>query len=495
MNDMDEMGMSEQRRWNVPLCDRTVTCEVSGDYTLPDYQPEIRRLLTVRPTVLPPAKYVGGGQVELNGTVEYQVLYVGADGGLYTVPLSAEYSASVPTEQVGGLDLSAGVTAFASVVSEGVTSRVSAPRRMSIRSRLRCHVRAYGTMIEEMQVSGEAEPTTIRRLGTEARSMVAVSGLSDMIPVGEEIGGIGEDTRVISADGVVFLNEITPADGMAMGRGEVLLKLMLGRENGSIDVLSRRLPIEGTVELEGMTSDGTCTMRGIISDLGVTVEEGRILCEISVLLSAEGMRNRTVHDTADCYSTTVESECDYRTYRLPVALRCENGNLSQSERIPTEESNLPEGASIADAFGSVIFDGCEQAGESYLLTGQSRYWLLCQKDNEYSVTEVTLPLRYELDGGKEPPVSYDAVGEVLSCRARVDGDTLCLDAEISVTANFVGEEELTVVDTVRFGEPIREKGSRTVVYYPTPEDTSWTVAKRYHVSPEQLTEGSSYYLI
>ena len=79
MNHMEEMMAP---RFTMPLCDRTVNTEINGEYTLPDYQPEIRRLLNVGLTVLPPAKYVGAGGVELNGTVEYRVLYVGGDGGL-----------------------------------------------------------------------------------------------------------------------------------------------------------------------------------------------------------------------------------------------------------------------------------------------------------------------------------------------------------------------------------------------------------------------------
>lgn len=495
MNHMDEMGMTAQRRMTVPLCDRTVTTEVSGEYILPDYQPEIRRLLWVEQTVLPPAKYIGGGQVELNGTMDYQVLYVGADGGLYTAPLSAEYSAAAPLEQASEVDLGAGVTAFATTVCEGINTRVSAPRKLNIRSRLRSHVRAYGSMLMEEQISGDADPASIRRLGGEASRMEAMTGVSDMIPVGDEIGGLGDDVRVISADATVFLNEVCPSDGMANGSGEVLLKLMLGREDGSTELLTRKLPLEGQVELDGMSADGMCYMTGTVSELSVTVEEGRILCEIGVLLEARGMCNQTVNYTADLYSTQVESECEYRSLRLPVALRCENGNVSQSERIPLEGLNLPQDAAIVDVLGNVWMDGCEQMGEKYVLTGQTRYQLLCRKDTEYSVAEVTLPLRYETEGGRRAPESFDAVGEVLSCRARVDGDTLHLDAELSVAADFMGSEEIRTVSAVRFGERLDCRGNRMVVYYPMPEDTPWTVAKRYHISPEKLSEGASYYLI
>ncbi len=495
MNEMDGMEMSSRTYLTVPLCDRTVTSEVNGDYTLPDYQPEIRRLLWVKPTVLPPAKYVGGGQAELNGNMDYELLYVGADGGLYTAPLSAEYGVSVPLERMDQVDPGEGVTVFATTVCEGITPRVSAPRKISLRSRMRSHVRAFGRMPMEERIGEGADPASIRRLGGEASNLVAASGVSDMIPIGEEITGMGDDVRVISAGGTVLINEIVPSDGVVSGRGELCLKLMLCGEDGKEECMVRMLPVEGQVDLEGVTSESACCMTGTVCELNVSVEEGRILCEIGVLLTARGMENRVVRYTKDLYSTQVESECDYREYSLPVALCCENGNLSQSERIPIRELNLPESAEIVDVLGSVIWDGCEQVGNQYVLEGHSRYQLLCRRDSEYSVSELTLPLRYETKGTEAAPVGYDAWGEMLSCRARVDGNTLSLDAELSVVSDFFGKEDIRAVSEARFGEALDCRGNRVVVYYPTADDTSWTVAKRYHISPEKLSEGASYYLI
>ena len=83
----------------IPLCDKTVLTEVAGDFSLPDYQPEIKRLLRIRPCVLPAAPYAGSGSAEFSGTLDYYVLYMGNDGGLYCAPLHTEYALSVPFEQ------------------------------------------------------------------------------------------------------------------------------------------------------------------------------------------------------------------------------------------------------------------------------------------------------------------------------------------------------------------------------------------------------------
>ena len=495
MNRMDGLGMDTARMITMPLCDRAVTAEVSGEYTLPDYQPEIRRLLLVEPTVLPPAKYIGASGAEFNGTVEYQMTYVGADGGLYTAPLSAEYGFSVPLEQTGDFDLNEGVVAMASTACEGLTTRVIAPRRLSIRCRLRSHVRAYGQMLMEERQSGAAEEGSVQRLFAEAQTMRVACGSSERIDLADELTVTGEDCRVISADAVAFVHEVRPSEGEVEAVGELLLKLMIGREDGSVEQVTRRLPFEGAVEMEALGADASCRVSGVVSDLTVNVEEGKILCEIGLLLEARGMENHGLRYTSDLYSTERVTDCAYREYDLPVALKCENGNLSQSERIPLSQINFPEGATIADARGSVRFDNCVRSDGKYILTGESRYWLLCKKEGEYSVCELTLPLRYETEGCEKEPVCFDAIGEVISCRARVEGETLNLDAELSVVADFSGVEPIRALSEASFGEKYDCQGNRIVVYYPAPEDTPWSVAKKYHVSADTITQVGSYFLL
>ena len=144
MNSTDAMYGAAPKRFQMPICDKTLSTEISTDFTLPDYQVEIRRILRVTPQILPPAKYVSGNSAELNGNIDYELLYVGSDGALYSAPLSAEYSITVPLEISSNFDLNEGVTLITDISNESTTTRVSAPRRLCIKCRLACHVKAYG---------------------------------------------------------------------------------------------------------------------------------------------------------------------------------------------------------------------------------------------------------------------------------------------------------------------------------------------------------------
>ena len=80
----------------VPMCDRSVIGEISGDFTLPDYQPEIKKLIRVSANILPATRYVGDRCAELSGNVDYYVIYTGSDNQIYCAPLTAEYKIEVP---------------------------------------------------------------------------------------------------------------------------------------------------------------------------------------------------------------------------------------------------------------------------------------------------------------------------------------------------------------------------------------------------------------
>lgn len=493
MNEMSDLGRELSTRLTLTMCDRTINTELVGDYTLPDYQAEIRRVLNVVPTVLPPAKYVGSTAAELNGTVDYSVLYVGADGGLYTVPLSSEYNLSLPMERVSDVDLGEGITLLCDSVAESVSARVTAPRRISLRCRLRSHVRAFGTMTLEERCYGDVNPESVRRQKKEARRMTVRAGLSDVIGMSEEIGGMGEDVRVISAEAVPFVREVRGGASEVDASGEILLKLLLGYEDGSTESVMRKLPFEGSVELDGMGEVPHCRVTGMVSDLSVEVGEGKILCDVGLLLEARGMVNQTVSYTSDLYSTERESTCETQKYSLPMILRCDHGNISQNERVPKETLNWTDGTTLKDVFAGVRFDTCEQAGQKYVLIGQSRYVLLCENNGEYSTTEVLLPLRYETEGGEMAPESFDAVGTVISCHAKIEGATLQLNAEIAIASDFMGSKEILAVTDARFGEPLDCRGNRMTVYYPSAEESAWEVAKKYHVSADRISESASYY--
>ena len=71
---------TESLQYQNLLLDRILTQDITQELSLPDYQPEIKRLLRVNATIQPPTRYIGGGNIEFSGNVDFTVLYLLCQG-------------------------------------------------------------------------------------------------------------------------------------------------------------------------------------------------------------------------------------------------------------------------------------------------------------------------------------------------------------------------------------------------------------------------------
>ena len=469
----------------IPLCDKSVLTEVSGDFSLPDYQPEIKRLLRIRPCVLPPACYAGSGNAEFTGTLDYYVLYMGNDGGLYCAPLHTEYTVSVPFSQ-GECEAE---LCMADVVPESVVGRVSAPRKLSIRCRLRSDVRMFGALPAVEQTEGLVDPFSVERLTGEQVVAQIGSGLGEIIHLSEDIltDARGRNMRLVCAEGQVHVQEASCSVGMVNCRGEVELKLMLcAEEPGSLPdpvptYMTRKLPFSGSIPVACAQPGSECCVIGNCAELSVAVEETYMHAEVGVLLNASVMTNRPVRFVKDIYSTKKACECSYEEHALPVAIRALGGNFTQSDSTSLAEAQMPVGGSIVDVCGSADAEQMSWEKGRCTLSGTAHYIVLLHADGEVSPYEISLPWKYELECAREPS-DWRAHVQVLSCRARVDGERIGIDAEITCAAELWDTEQVRVLRGVKFGEARNGASGAFTVCYPAATDSLWSVAKRYATS-------------
>ena len=497
MNVTDSTYGAEPRRFRMPLCNKTITAEMANDYTLPDYLPEIRRILRVTASILPPARYVEGKEIEFNGSADYHLLYIGSDGALYSAPLSAEYSFSAPLDITGDFDLNEGITVLTDISEDSITSRVTAPRKLSIKCRICAHVRAFGMMIAEERCTGEVNPMSIERLCGECSTALITSALGDSVDISDEIFPIAESTRVIDAFADAAINSISSSDTYADCQGEVTLKLLVCRdgESASAELITRKIPFSTQVELEDMDGALGCRGRAYVNDITVSVEDGRILCEVSLTPEIIAHKAIPMRYTRDLYSTENHSECAYSDYVIPTVLATASGNFSQNERISVSETTAQHGSRIIDIRCKPSAEKVECERGKYVVSGQCRYTLLLEREGEYSSAELSFPFRYECDGGDSKPSDLLCDLGVISCRGRIDGANIAIDTELSIRAEFMGSNAIAALSEVRFGESVERSDGDIIICYPSPEDTPWSIAKKYLVPASKISAISDYILI
>ena len=77
------------------LCDKKDTKEISTEYTLPDYLPDITKLLRVSARVETPSKYINSDSADYDGTIIYNIIYATSDGEIKNAEIKDDFSGNI----------------------------------------------------------------------------------------------------------------------------------------------------------------------------------------------------------------------------------------------------------------------------------------------------------------------------------------------------------------------------------------------------------------
>ena len=466
------------------VCNKKVSKELSLDFTLPDYQPEIKRLLRIGTEILPPESSFGMNDCEFSGGIDYYVTYLGSDNQMYCAPLSAEYRISIPIEDSRGLSYDGD----ANISCEFVSGRVTAPRKISIRSRLVAHSNIFNNVAIENEFSDGADPSCALRLEGQVMAAVIDRGESQTVTLSDEIipDRRDGDLRVVCAEGRAFVSETQAQSGSVSCKGDAYIKLIICADDGEIPyTVSRKLPFNLSVPVERAEAGCSVSAKGSVKELTVTVEEGRIDIEVGVFACATVGVNKPVIYTKDMYSTLCYTTCDYFSPEVLTVKGCLNTNLSVGETRTLEELKLRPDVILVDTSAVAMIESSEIVDSRARISGKIKYSLLLYCDGEYTPTEMEFPFVYSADV-KDGTDMVSADCGVITQRGRIDGERMGLDSEIYICMSFYGKERINALTALHFGELVKREGGKITVYYPSQSDSLWSVCKRYNVSSDKL---------
>ena len=475
-------------RVGAEVSDKTLSFELNGEISLPDYLGEVSRLLWVRPTVLPPAKFLNGQNAEFSGRVCYQALYADPGGALFSVTGEDTYSFSVPTEAESTSMLTA------QVVPDAVVGRVAAPRRITVRCRLHAHVCGYAEKNIGTVLPAEIEGR-VCRLGAPQQSGRFLAAVGDAVELYDEIDiDTAEPVRVIAARGEVFLPEVTAVADAVSCRGEVIVTLLCCRtgaesgENGEGEhqapyTITRRLPLACEVPLDEVSSGCEVRAMATVSEVRAVAEEGKITVAVRAVPQVEAACLQLAYYTKDLFMPDMQAECRYTEARVWQPRGASNRHFSVLGSFTPAELGMPSQASIVDACAEAEVRERSTNGKSTLLVGEVHCHILYQHGKEYGVCEGAVPFRAESTGDFE---TLSTTSNVPLCHVQYEGERVRIEGEVVIAMRASSFTTVAPVSEARFLEGGSSRGCDLELCYPTAGDTLWSVAKRYAVSPERI---------
>ncbi|MBQ8720051.1 MAG: DUF3794 domain-containing protein [Clostridia bacterium] len=492
-----------EKEFTRTICKEAVYLDCSCEHTLPDYQGEVKKILSHQARVVPAGKFVSGGEVEYAGSVKFSVTYLDADNKLTCSEFSTDYDEKFAIDGERYIDSSVD----ARIAS--YTVRPSGPRKFSAKATLVCRP----TVLEKdvLCIAGGAvsDGEVAQKLEREISVKRSMWGRGGEVEISDELGRIADvtvdDIEILAISGEVKVNEARAAVGGVIAIGTVELVAIVSTPDQPAFAIKKSFPFEQFIAIDEAQTDMSATAGGEISSTASTLnveEDGTVSVGVSAIVeyTARVDSNYPFTVVKDAYLTTAQTENSYTDFAYEHFVANKYAPVSLSAEASLIDAGCEEAHSIVTSAHTVKITELTTHYDRVSIVGEVGFsGVACQINEDGNVgycnykftspfsesikldTPVPEGARVECSlSGASSSVTLDATDVFGKCEA-----SLC----ISVSADFV---ERVLSSSEKVGDIAdAPNGAVVTVCFPDDGDTLWDIAKRYHTTVRDIAVNNS----
>ncbi len=460
--------------------------ELSEDFTLPDYFPEIRRVLSSSNSVSVEGKYSSDTFLEVDGSVTYSILYLTADKSLAQTSHTSPFTAKIKIPPSSPLPPQAFLTT-SSVDSS--SCRVLSPRKLNLSSKVSLSAAAA----EQKNVTMDCPPDLAPRLLKKSHTSASVCELR---AEGECSGELREHDldSIIAASANICTSDVRLSENKVRFSGEAYLTLLLKDKNNHIYTSRTRTPVTHELPMPDNIDEKTaCAAFPTVTMTEITADDDILHWSMEYAVDFDLAAEHEDEVAVDAFLPDRDSE-ELTITTIPTMNinGVASGRLTFGGRIKMEQDSKH-----VFSFGSGEVDSVSSSCGKVTVAGHVNLCSVVEKDGEYTIIEENFPVKYEsesrfsCDGEEKRPLK--SMIQVCDVNAREDGDGLNLTAELSVSVFSTVESEINQVGGIVPTGGERKNCDNVIrVYIPDDDEDDWSVEKKFRLKNGVTREGGVY---
>lgn len=479
------------------VCDGQVEQGVEFDYVLPDYYPDIFKILRCNLTPGIVSYSVSGTQLFLDGVVYIKVLYLSENSSnINCVEQRFTYSKTIelakPAEKPA-------VTLFQK--TDYCNCRAVSGRRIDVRGAVSCKVRVTGcsegavlTDASEMGVQVKKQEVTYCGCRLYAdRQYVAREDI--------ETGAGGGIASILSVNCYANVTDTKIIADKVVIKGEARLKAMYltkAGEGSETEVMEAVVPLSQIMDVDGITDSHTCFATMNVLDCDLEIKQGddgenRLLgCEITIDCKVNAYKEIAVSPVCDVYSTDYECNFACSSVKLEHTPACIMSQYGIRSAIEYQDGILAEVYDCKCDLTGCTYRCSEQNGKM-ILGGQMNIWLF-GKDSEGRPVFAEKNEAFEIETDNEcenGAYSADVTAAVSNVSYSISGDhTADVQIQLSLQGLLYKVSTVNTVSEITVSEekPLKKDSDYALkLYYAEKGEKIWDIAKRYNSAVSAVT--------
>jgi len=486
---------------------------IEFDYVLPDYFPDIFKVLkcSVTPCVI--SYSVSGNQLFCDGVAYIKVLYLSRDDNRVNC-IEQRYTYSKTIDLVKPAE---NALVRISPKTDYCNCRAVSGRRLDVRGAISCKVKVSCTRETEMITGASGMGVETRRIPLVycGEKLIASRRFVTREDIETGAGG-GGISSIIHHDASVSVTDFKIIANKIVIKGEAAVKALYmtkssaansaNAENSdnafsqsdseSPEVMEASVPISQIIDINGITEKHLCYVNMNVMDCNLEIKSGDggenrvISCDLTVNCAVTAHLEKEVMPLIDMYSTDYESSFTKTIIKTETMPQIIERQLSIKGTVECTEGSLE---TVYDSRCDISNIVCRARGDNELvITGQATVQVIGKLENSAPVfLEKTEQFELVTDASGlteehvvEPNLQVTSTAYSISSDKKVD---VRVALKLSGCLYRINSLEVIKEITVNSDAPKKKENDYALkLYYAEENEEVWNIAKRYNTGADAI---------
>ena len=464
------------------------------DVSLPDYCPDIQRILKCQVLPCISGHSLNGDRLETEGVVRVRVLYLDSrEDTVRCCEMESGFSSVIPLRETPEAGAAQVTTRL-----EYVNCRAASPRRLDIHGAFSICAQVLESRRQPVCTHSEEEGLEQR---CETLSASALAGL------GEQQFTLTETLEINSskppAEAILrsrcycVVQDFRPVSGKFLAKGTVRLEVLYtsSLDGSSLERMDFEIPFSQMIDCLGASEECRCSLRMEVTNHSIQIrsdangEPMRLETEVRMSAFARACRDQELTFVTDAYSTQYETELDYT--QIQVSGLDDVVQETAIEKVAMEPSG--ELGRVIDVWNEVSNVSGEIQNGQITFSGKMNLCLLAADSQgvpfyQEKLADFSLSRAWN---GPEEDRRVSCWAQVGPVGYRITGGTgLELSAEIFLGGTVTHTASCRAISGMHGDESRCKEENRAVLslYYACERESLWEIARSHGVSVRSLCE-------
>lgn len=466
---------------------------IDVDFTLPDYCPDITKILKCRAVSRISSKGINGRSITLEGNVVITVIYSDDCCRLssyeYQYPFSKTFETAVEPD---------GCSICCNTKCEYINCRAVTSRKIDIHGAAGIWVSLCRKKCTEVISDFDDANIELRRGIAPATSPIGMAEKQLLLEEEIEIGqGQPSIRSLIRYDTATTVKECKLLNGKVMIKGELIIRMLYCPEKGDPQTVRAVIPFSQLLEIEGITEECECDASIQVSYLEIkprinaSGESRSFTLNAKLYICCNGYCSNDLDIVLDAYSRKYEANITKNEISFSKISNniCENFSCKKNVEFP--ENSI---ASVVDLWCDIKTDAVKTTGGHLAVNGNVITSIIAiNGDGEPVFFERSIPFEYrrpiccECDNVRcDPQIEVSSINYTLTSSGNME-----LRAELTINAAVYECNAMPLITDVAIDDKHKiakkDRGAMTI-YFASSGELVWDIARHYCASVQEIKE-------